>query len=180
MAGLAAPEIINLQTTITIYKVRWRVLVNRRFALACFAAGLFCAVPACGPGDVQLAPVKGQVTFQSKPLTGASVLFYAANGPIAIGMTDENGNFRLTTSGRLGAVVGANKVAIRKMTNEISHDEATAPTPEDMRNQQLAHTTNTAYIKSEIPEAYGSPDSSKLTAEVSVNGSENQFQFDLK
>lgn len=154
--------------------------MNRRFALACLASGLICTLPACGPSDVELAPVKGQVTFQSRPLTGANVLFYAANGPIAFGITDENGNFRLMTSGRVGAVVGANKVAIIKMTNEVAPDRPSAPTPDDMRKQQLAQTINAALFKSEIPEAYGSPDSSKLTAEVSANGSDNQFQFDLK
>jgi hypothetical protein len=94
-------------------------------------------------------------------------------------MTDEEGNFKLTTNGRPGALVGPHKVAITKMTGEVV-DAVAAPKPDDMMRQQKANMGKPSGPKSVIPETYGSPDSSKLTADVSAKGSDNQFQFDLQ
>ncbi len=124
----------------------------------------------------------GTVTYKNAPLKAASIKFLPADGPMAVGMTDENGKFKLTTGGRPGAVIGPHKVAITKMTGGT---EAAAmpssPKPEDMMKMQKENMgkKNTG-PKSEIPEMYANPDSSKLTADVSSKGADNEFSFDLQ
>jgi hypothetical protein len=154
--------------------------VDRRFFLSGLAMGLLLLLPGCdSSGGLKLARAKGQVNYKGSPLKGASVKFYNDNGPMAIGTTDDNGQFTLTTNGRAGAMVGKHKVAITKMAAGAA-PAMTAPTPDDMMNMQKANMNKPSGPKSEIPETYASPDSSKLTAEVSANASENDFLFELQ
>jgi len=154
--------------------------VNRSFVLASFAVALLCAVPACDTSGVKLAKVKGHVTYKGAPLKGASVKFYPKEGPIAIGMTDDEGNFTLTTNGRAGATIGTHKVAITKMSSDAAQAVPANPSPEDMMKMQKSQMGKSTGPKSEIPESYGSPESSQLTAEVTANASENVFEYPLR
>lgn len=154
--------------------------MNRSFVLAFLGLALLCVVPACDTSGVKLAKVQGHVKYKGAPLKGANVKFYPSEGPMAIGITDDEGNFSLTTNGRPGAVVGTHKVSITKMSDSAGPAIPASPTPEDMMKMQKAAMSQPSGPKSEIPEMYGSPDTSKLTADVSANASENEFEFPLQ
>ena len=145
-----------------------------------------CLVVACGCGDsseppVPLYPVSGKVTRKGKPVVDADVTFFneTANRS-AFGRTGEDGEFQMTTfTANDGAVEGPSVVTVTKM--ELS----AAPTT-------VAPLESTAYIppganqstdpvkpKSSLPEKYGSPTTSGLTADVKPEGP-NRFEFDLK
>lgn len=78
-----------------------------------------CLVPlvallGCGPKRPKTTPVSGTVTFKQQPLKGAAVWFIAkAKGRPAMGMTDENGQYRLKTfEPNDGAVPGEYAVSV--------------------------------------------------------------------
>ena len=67
-----------------------------------------------------IAPVRGQVTYQGKSVAGASVAFLCpgASRP-AVGMTDEAGNYQLTSfEPNDGAMVGTHVVTVNKYSTE--------------------------------------------------------------
>ncbi|MEX2141130.1 MAG: hypothetical protein WD894_17825 [Pirellulales bacterium] len=74
----------------------------------------------CGQDPHRLAPVSGAVTLDSKPLAGALVSYLPVAKPGTMpavtsrGITDDQGNYTLTTSDdRPGAVVGRHIVRIK-------------------------------------------------------------------
>jgi len=78
-----------------------------------------------------LAKVSGTVVYKGNPVAGASVSFMMDGAPRpAIGTTDDNGNFQLTTYDTDdGAVIGTHKVTVN-----LSNFDPDAPrvTPEDL------------------------------------------------
>lgn len=136
----------------------------------------------CGDSGPKLAKVEGTVTYKGQPLKSANVKFYPGSGPVAVGITDDNGKFVLNTNGRPGASTGVSKVAITKMSGGDNAPQAQKQMkPEDMmRMAKESMGKPAAGPKSEIPEKYANPDSSQLTADVSTNASENQFTFPLQ
>ena len=83
------------------------------------AAGLV-GLMLCGCGGPQMAPVKGRVMFNGKPVKSAAVTFSPAGaagqketGKPGTGFTDEDGNFQLSTfSNYDGALVGNHAVLV--------------------------------------------------------------------
>jgi hypothetical protein len=77
--------------------------------------GLFL-LAGCGGRGVELAPVEGVVLFDGKPIDGAGVMFQpVGGGRPAIGTTDSEGKFRLSTfDPGDGAIVGDHLVAVSK------------------------------------------------------------------
>jgi hypothetical protein len=128
---------------------------------------LFVLVTAgCDRGGLNLAPVEGVVTYNGAPLADAGVLFspnLPEMGPPASGTTDAEGRFSLITVNSPGAAVGGHRVAISK--------EQMTAIPQ-RRGFPLYKTTRY------IPEKFGNPDTSELTAEV--KDEDNHFEFNLK
>lgn len=81
---------------------------------------LSIVTPGCSKRSYELASVSGVVTLDGEPLPDARVMFNpvdSANdlsiGPPSIDVTDEEGQFEMTTTdGSLGAVVGSHHVRI--------------------------------------------------------------------
>lgn len=85
-------------------------------------AALIClAVCGCGRSakspKVQVLPVKGTVTLDGKPLSGANVVFMTADPPAAfVGMTQEDGTFQLQgAEGRAANCQGPCQVTISRL-----------------------------------------------------------------
>jgi hypothetical protein len=159
--------------------------VKRRQSL-CFlfiaSLGLITAT-GCGSGGPTLSKVTGKVTLKGTPIKGANVQFHPETGPMAIGITDDQGTFTLTTNGRPGASLGLNKVSISKPAATATGMTMPAnPTPEDMAKMAAAGNggRRSEPPKSEVPDQYADPSTSKLTADVSSNASENTFEFNLQ
>ena len=120
--------------------------------------------------------VTGTVTYQGKPIDGASVAFSPdGKGRAASGRTDATGRFQLTTlDANDGALPGKYKVAISKVEveNAMTADQAMewfkkngGPPPG-------------GNIKNRLPDKYKDANASGQTAEV-VKGGENDFSFKL-
>jgi len=105
--------------------------------------GLLVAVATgCGGSGPPLVDAGGTVTYQGKPVAGASVTFVpnlsdgeritGKKTPMAIGKTDEDGRFRLFTGDRRGVVVADMKVSITAFPPvDVSSVEAEFTTDKD-------------------------------------------------
>jgi len=118
----------------------------------------------CNRSGLNLAPVEGVVTYKGAPVAQAGVLFRPAAGPIAIGTTDGDGHFRLMTANQDGALIGDHRVAVTK-TQQLAQQVPGEHFPR----------YETKYI---IPQKFGSPETSELTA--TVTSGKNQVEFELK
>jgi hypothetical protein len=145
--------------------LQWRAIA---LATAIFLAGL----AGCDRGP-QLIPATGKLTFRSKPVPNADIVFVPdAGGTPVIGRTSETGEFVLNTNGEDGAYVGSYKVAVTavKVKREVSETEALS-----MTNEQIA-----ANHVSVVPVKYNNTISSGLTATVTEDPASNTFELDLK
>jgi hypothetical protein len=117
----------------------------------------------CNRSGLDLAHVEGVVTYKGAPVEQAGVLFKPQKGPMAIGTTDSSGRFTLMTANKDGALVGEHHVSISK-TEQL----ATPVAGERFPRYQ------TKFL---IPQKYGSPETSGLTA--TVDRKKNQVEFKL-
>jgi len=81
---------------------------------------LFALAPLCGCGGANMAPVKGRVMFNGKPVKEAAVTFsplgakgQKETGKPGTGFTDEEGKFELSTFRNYdGALVASHSVHV--------------------------------------------------------------------
>src|SRR4051812_6690607 len=92
--------------------------MRSRVVLLAVATGLLF-LPGCG--QVSMAPVKGKVTCNGKPVANAAIVFSPVpkndadreSGKPATGYTDAEGNYRLSTFKNFdGALVGKHRVTV--------------------------------------------------------------------
>lgn len=140
-----------------------------------------------------MAPVDGEVTYMGKPIAGASVIFVPEKGALALGTTDNNGKFRLSTGPTRGAVVGAYKVTVSvSLPGAEPAGGALPPAPKTPAEQeaymkklnemqQMSTTPTAAAPKpaSPIPEKYAKAETSGLSYTVK-SGSANHFKIELQ
>lgn len=140
---------------------------------------------ATDPNRPKTYPVSGTVTQAGTPVEGATVTFHLADGSRgAVGLTDENGNYTLTTfSAGDGAVAGDHKVKVTKFdrpTVTPKSDGSVADTgdePEVPEGRESPEDDSAP--KSLLPEKYANVETSGLTATVSESG-DNKFDFSLE
>lgn len=141
----------------------------RSFSLLALCSVAVPALVGCGGSDApQLADAGGIVFFKGKPVASANVLFVPEKGPVAVGITNEQGVFNLTTKNGKGAPVGNHQVAISlfEETGEVADNDA----PEAKQSPRP---------KPLIPTKYTSHLTSGLKATVSTDAAANDFAFDL-
>jgi hypothetical protein len=144
------------------------------------AALLVCAILGVGCSKKEKAlpvyPVTGTVTYENKPVEGATVVFRNPAEPtskVATGRTDANGRFTLMTYKEGdGAVAGDHEVTVTKFTSQASGEKLTM---EDAAKQK----SSPAKSQSEIPLKYSNAKTSKLKFTVSKSG-DNDFKIELK
>lgn len=141
-------------------------------------AGCVLVAAGCGGNSdlPEMAPASGVVTFEGKPLPNATVMFASKQQgkgyQAGIGTTDASGQFALRSYDTEGVVTGAHEISI-SCTDPDSW-------PKDSNGNRVSPMSPLwKPQKSVIPEKYGNPSQSGLTADVLVSG-ENQFKFDLK
>ena len=142
----------------------------------------------CDKGSgLKTEPVTGKVTYQGAPVAGAQITFMETGKPAGSGIfggatTDENGEYKVSASGgdaEAGMPAGEYTVTIKKNVPADGSDPTKATTPEEAAKQQGSSGRPTSTkMKSVIPEKYGNPNSSGLTA--SVKEGENTFDFTLE
>jgi hypothetical protein len=142
----------------------------------------------CGsPTGPKIIPVSGTVKYKDAPVVGATVSFSTATSArTAIGITDANGKFKLTTiNSNDGAVAGEHDVSITKAPPK----EGSAPTivgtgtPEDYMKMMEGSKTGAppgtqGKGKGDIPSKYSNAARSGLKRTV-VAGEQNDFLFEL-
>ncbi len=136
-----------------------------------FATGFLCCILAtagCGPQSKNppTYPVTGKVIFQDAPLADVNVTFQPEKGRQAMGTTDAEGKFTLSTFAQGdGAIPGEHRVAVSP--NIVN--EPMPGTPEYVAAQKQRPT---------FPPKFRDAQASGLTATVTQEG-ENNFTFDL-
>mgnify|MGYP001333918369 CR=1 FL=1 len=135
-------------------------------------AGILFGCFGCGQSSdlPEIASAKGVVKFKGKPLPQANILFIPDSGPVASGVTDEQGNFTLMTQGHRGAKIGNHRVTIQAIVLKDGV-KGTAVDPESGAERSVETV-------SVVPEKYGNPYQSGLTATV-ASGGPNEFLFEI-
>jgi len=140
------------------------ILIPHRFARAGVAvawAAVLLFLSGCGAGGPKTAPVKGTITYKTKPVPYGTIMFQPENGPAATGEI-KDGNYVLKTDKWDGAVLGKHRVTV------ISLQDQAERLPEH----------RTPFPPAVVPLEYSFPDRSNLTAVV--EDKDNVINFDLK
>jgi hypothetical protein len=160
-----------------------------KLRLLMIAAATCLTLSGCTGSDrPAIAPVRGQVTLDGKPIAGATVVFLCQGAPRpAVGITDSSGNFQLTTFEQNdGAVVGTHVVAVKKSaslseeavpTNESDAELDSAKEIDDAVKRSLGARRKSQKTRPEIPTKYGHRSTSNLSKDV-VAG-ENVINIEL-
>jgi hypothetical protein len=130
----------------------------------------------CGPKGPTIIPVTGTVTLDGAPVAGASVMFKPIGegaGNPAMGETDSQGKFRLTTQldkPRDGALEGEHAVTV----NGVRTVGATA-NPDGTSG-------DVSQVKEEwfVPRKYANPDTSGLRQTVAKGMAEVELKLSSK
>jgi hypothetical protein len=142
---------------------RWELTATIGSLLCCAVLG-GCGTSS-GTGTV---PAAGTVTFGGQPVAGANVIFYPISatdpGLASQAVTDAEGEFQLSTHAgggkfKPGIAPGQYTVAITKL--DTAAIKSTLAPPKNL-----------------LPSKYATPETSKLTADVSSER-ENNFEFSL-
>ncbi|MFM8891370.1 MAG: carboxypeptidase-like regulatory domain-containing protein [Planctomycetia bacterium] len=154
---------------------------SRVLIVLAVCALLACPLLAgCGRKTLPVVATTGTVTLDGEPVGGASVTFMPTAGPPGTAVTDDQGRYAVQTSGRPGAIVGENLVAVSKASGAAPLPEMPAnPTPDDMRKAAENKTKQPA-AKSELPAHYGTVGKSGLKATVTADPTKNVFNFALE
>jgi hypothetical protein len=158
--------------------MQWQVLIRWASALA-----LLAAVAGCG-GSKKAVPVKGTVTMDGKPVSLASVVFVPQKegGPLAQAMTNDNGDFELTTfQPNDGALPGEYNITVTKVDEMPLADLSDLPdgmTPDQIMQkvvprvmaEKAKHKQKAKKPSKEIPSIYGNAKKTPLKCRVPVDG----------
>ncbi|MEY3228972.1 MAG: hypothetical protein RLZZ536_3591 [Planctomycetota bacterium] len=143
------------------------------YRMMCLAALLLLS--GCGesvkPG--RGVPVSGKITLGGKPLADADVLF-TNDTFVGFGKTDAEGNYRLVQ----GALPGQNRVSLSKYEGGKAPTPTGAPGGDGMDAGQMAaaqmgwgNEKKQTGPKQLVPADYADPATTKLTFDVSAEGS---------
>jgi hypothetical protein len=140
-----------------------------------------------GPAKPKTVKVTGKVMYKQQPVSGASVAFLGdGKSPPALGRTDAEGRFELTTSDPGdGAVPGVYKVTVSKIVASSKPSTATGAASMEEMAKKAAERGNRPAPPEEtgpmslLPEKYSQAASTDLSFEVKESGT-NDFTIELK
>jgi len=156
---------------------------------------VWLAVGCGGPSVPKTAPAGGVVTYRGAPVEGATVIFGRgdrdlARGEVAIGRTDAQGRFALTThvagkAAAKGAVPGDYGVTVSKhvpppgMSMSEYQSRVDAATRIGAEGGMLRPDQEPPALVEMMPRRYSVAGESTLEATVELRGP-NEFLFDLE
>jgi hypothetical protein len=161
-----------------------------------YSVGRLCLVvvgslvlAGCGGGGeakrIAVFKVTGTVTLQGNPLAQAVVTFSPKEGqpiPVAFGMTNEKGEFTLTTyTTGDGAAAGSYGVVVSKaVSSGATTGAAHSADPAVLAKAQLGHDASVSPATgSVVPAVYSDATQTPLNAKVDPSA-ENKFTFEIK
>lgn len=124
----------------------------------------------CG-GGLHLVAVRGQITLDGKPVKGAGVTFMPQDkGPAAYGVTDQDGNYQLSTINSQGIVPGSYHVVVslKESLSQFGDPAGVSGGPPP---------GSEAKVRWLVPQKYAFPATSGLEAKVGEEG--GAFDFKL-
>jgi hypothetical protein len=175
-------------------------MIRRERVLALCGGIIGLILAGCGGGSegskVTLSEAEGVVLFKGGPFAGATVTFVPDKGPVAIGTTDLEGKFKLSTGATRGVAVGNCKVAVTAVeggkgeATESPSSTAKKPANEEEMKRRLQAFSPSAQMertraagmpvaKSLINPKFANPDTSDLKATVDKDSSKNKFTFEV-
>jgi hypothetical protein len=147
------------------FKSRW--LIISLFSLP---------ILGCGNGTPPLAPVRGRVTFEGRPLAKVRVEFHPEkpnddpNMVRWLAQTDENGEFMMICDNRQqGVTIGWHKVV-------LATDSRSAARERNPFEPESTSNMSSAPAAFRIPSAYNSVATTPERREVKLDG-DNNFEF---
>jgi len=147
--------------------------MQRHFSFLLLIA-FFVVVSGCGDGKLRTYPVSGTITYQGKPLAGATVGFTpkrAGEGDGGFARTDSNGFYQIqTTRGHVNAGTTPGEYYVTIVKDEMVATKTFSVEPEGGERKN-----ETVFLP--FPEKYSGAGGG-LTATV-VKG-KNVFNFDLE
>ena len=156
------------------------------FAVLLLAA---CTLTGCGGGDEAgrqpVYAVTGTITMHGSPLSGAVVSFAPSDGqPTAVGRTDDNGKFQLTTyEFGDGAAAGAFRVVVSKAFADdggaAAGGDGGGDDHEAAEEAASGHDADSSGVEGEmVPTQYTRAADTPLSVEVKTSG-ENNFTLEI-
>ena len=160
--------------------MRWSKETHGSFMALAIAFGLLvgggCSRGAAGPKTV---PASGKVLYNGQPVAGAKVAFLGdGNSLPALGITDKNGEFELTTrEPGDGAVPGKHVVTVAK---SVPGKKKTGPADNSMEGAvaRSKETDSDQQSLSLLPDHYAMASQSGLEQTVRESG-KNYFTIEL-
>jgi hypothetical protein len=132
-----------------------------RRSIASTAAVLLLS--GCGGNGIDMVPIRGEVTYNGKPLARGIVTYMPTNpgiGRTANGPLRPDGTFVMTTQKRDdGVIPGDYNIVV------YAYEEGAPKTREEIE----AGGSSAPKLKSVIPDKYASPETSGLTDKVDEN-----------
>ncbi|HEV7222547.1 MAG TPA: hypothetical protein VGN42_07585 [Pirellulales bacterium] len=131
---------------------------------------LICGCGRAAAPKSQTLPVKGTVTLDGKPLSGANVVFLVADPPAAfVGTTKDNGTYELQgAEGRAASLRGNCKVTVSRMVKPDGSRLAPGEMPAMV------------FATEELPPKYSRLDSTVLMKTVPAEGGTFDFALESK
>jgi len=140
------------------------VSIQHFITLFSLALGLLIAA-GCGDGLPPPVPVRGQVTFDGRPLSRGAVVFHGADGSSTAAMIGSDGRYEVRTHRGAGLPPGHYRVS-------ISPQQA----GDDPAERVLYEVEPTQAQPVEVPARFLSPETSGVTMEVR----EGMEEYDLE
>ena len=133
-----------------------------------FTLILLAQIPGCTPvdskGNVRLERASGRLLYQGLPLPFHQILLLPVDGPAAIGLANEDGNFVLGTHRpEDGAVSGTHRAAIVYVGD---------PELDPSQHGPVSGYVPPPPASIRIPKKYGDAINSGVTVEIPVGGSD--------
>lgn len=150
--------------------------------IACLMSLWFCGCGEnSGPPPVPVYPVSGTITYQGKPVVGASVTFFnAEKSRGAFGKTNKDGMYKLTTFQQNdGCVDGKAIVTVAKFVSAGPQEVQADLESDDYEPPGFSKEPEPKKKDSDIPASYAEQSSTDLVAVVNTTG-ENVFNFELE
>jgi hypothetical protein len=130
------------------------------------------AMTGCGSGRPDVAPVRGTVSLNGKPVTTGRIMFYPTAGRPACAPINSDGTYVLTTfESDDGALIGTHRVT-------ITSTEVVGPPPRGPEDEYKINKERIPVVKWLTPQQYSDPTTTDLKAEVKPQN--NQIDFGLK
>jgi hypothetical protein len=171
-AGFLFNLVVSVNRVQELIKMSWRL---RHWPAACALASLLFVTGCGGEEDTgpefDLVPVTGTVTMDGSPLVGATVTYLPPQGAPpgyygGAGLTNAEGKYEVTSSGKPGAVAGQYKITISREVgkdgNPIKADPESGVDIEQLRMQ--------GEVQESIPAKFSDASQTTLSATVTEGG----------